>query len=124
MKKVRPALRKNQPRVEQEMLWAGLLKVKRCKYWPWCFGTSSLADGQCGRSAFMIGLYVMKANNHNFEKYIKENPQKRGLTELCPWSSAKGQFLLDLGRFDQLQGLKPNESRNSVVAAKAATPKS
>jgi hypothetical protein len=74
MKKVRPALRKNQPRVEQEMLWAGLLKVKRCKYWPWCFGTSSLADGQCGRSAFMIGLYVTKANNHNFEKYIKENP--------------------------------------------------
>jgi hypothetical protein len=72
----------------------------------------------------MIGLYVMKTNNHNFEKYIKENPQKRGLTELYPWFSAKGQFLLDLSRFDQLQGLKPNESRNSVIAAKAATPKS
>jgi hypothetical protein len=66
----------------------------------------------------------MKANNHNFEKYINENPQKGGLTELYPWSSAKGQFLLDLSRFDQLQGLKPNESRNSVVAAKAATHKS
>jgi hypothetical protein len=26
--------KENQPRVEQEMLWAGLLKVKRCKYWP------------------------------------------------------------------------------------------
>jgi hypothetical protein len=32
MNKARPALNENQPRVEQEMLWAGLLKVKRCNY--------------------------------------------------------------------------------------------
>jgi hypothetical protein len=29
---VRPALNENQPRVEEEMLWAGLLKVKRWDY--------------------------------------------------------------------------------------------
>jgi hypothetical protein len=32
MNKARPALNENQPRVEQEMLWAGFLKVKRCNY--------------------------------------------------------------------------------------------
>jgi hypothetical protein len=40
MNKARPALNENQPRVEQEMLWAGLLKVKRCNY-RMRFGTSS-----------------------------------------------------------------------------------
>jgi hypothetical protein len=34
----------------------------------------------------------------------------------CEWT-----FLLDASRFEDLQGLKPQESSKSVVAAKAAT---
>jgi len=35
---------------------------------------------------------------------------------LCEWT-----LLLDASRFEELQGLKPQESSKSVVAAKAAT---
>ena len=60
----------------------------------------------------------------NFDIHIKENPQKSRLadrSEPYPWSSANGKFLLDPSRFDQLRGLKPNESSTTVVAAKAAS---
>jgi Transposase IS200 like len=54
---------------------------------------------------------------HNFAKYIEENPHNRGLVEtpeLDPWSSANGPFVLDPSRFDELQGLKPSESSNTL----------
>jgi putative transposase len=50
----------------------------------------------------------------SFEKDIRENPPKRRLAEraeLYPWSSANGKFLLDPSRFEQLQGLKPQENK-------------
>jgi hypothetical protein len=73
---------------------------------------------------FQDRLVRDESEYHNFEKYINENPLKRRLaerSEFYPWSSANGQFPLDPSHFDRLQGLKPNDSSNAIVAALAAT---
>ena len=70
----------------------------------------------------MIGLYEMKTSITISRSTLKSRLAER--PERYPWSAACGQFLLDPSRFDQLQGLKPNESITCAVAAKAATHKS